>query len=451
MTTTATTTLAHVLSHDHTRDQLLAAGMSSNEAIAKATRFTSAAQKLIDAGNKPDAAAVVVFVPGRIEVMGKHTDYCGGRSLVCTVERGMCFVAVARQDATIRFFATDLHDSATFSFRRDVEPTVGHWSNYPMTVARRVARNFPTASTGVDIAMSSDLPPASGLSSSSAMIVGTFMVLSRVNGLTDTPQYQKHIHSREELAGYLGCIENGQNFGTLVGDKGVGTFGGSQDHTAILCGKPGRLSVYSFCPVVHERDVELADDLRFIIVDSGVIAEKTRDALEKYNRVSLRARRLVSLWNESTGASAMCLREVVQSSADAVARLNQLTANEDAQLDLPSRLDQFIVEANDLIPRAVLAIGQRDWPSLGKIVDASQHRAETQLHNQVPETITLQRELRNAGAIAASAFGAGFGGSVWGLVRAPDVAAIVERLTATRRGVFVTRPGCAAIDLSVEN
>jgi len=443
------TTLAHLLTPGHARDRLIAVGMSATEAAAKGNRFSKAAQTLIDAGNKPGAPAIVVFVPGRIEVLGKHTDYCGGRSLVCTVERGICCVAVARNDNTIRFFATNLNDSAIFSLRCDVEPTVGHWSNYPMTVARRVARNFPTATTGVDIAMSSDLPSASGLSSSSAMIVGTFMVLSRVNGLTETPQYQKHIHSREELAGYLGCIENGQNFGTLVGDKGVGTFGGSQDHTAILCCKPGKLSVYSFCPVVHERDVELSDDLRFVIVDSGVIAEKTRDALEKYNRVSLRARRLVALWNESTGASAGCLREVVQSSPDAVSRLNRWAANEDVQFDLPSRLEQFVVGANDLIPRAAEAIIRDDRLSLGKFVDSSQHRAETQLHNQVPETITLQRELRNAGSIAASAFGAGFGGSVWALFRAGDVSPVVDRLAAARRRVFVTRPGCAAIELSI--
>ena len=51
---------------------------------------------------------------------------------------------------------------------------------------------------------------------------------------------------------YLGCNENGQNFKGLVGDKGVGTFGGSEDHTAIMSCSSGNLNMYSYCPTINE-------------------------------------------------------------------------------------------------------------------------------------------------------------------------------------------------------
>jgi galactokinase len=118
-----------------------------------------------------------------------------------------------------------------------------------MTVARRLAMNFPGELIGADIGFASDLPPSAGLSSSSALIVAFFLALANVNWLTDHLAYQQNISNREDAAGYLGTIENGQSFGTLAGDRGVGTFGGSQDHTAILCARAGMLRQYSFCPV----------------------------------------------------------------------------------------------------------------------------------------------------------------------------------------------------------
>ena len=437
-------TLRALLQPQFVVGHLTSAGMSLTEATAKSERFACAASTLIEWGHSPGTAAVAAFVPGRIEVMGKHTDYCGGRSLVCTVERGMCFVAVGRTDPAIRFSAIDLNDTAAMALDQNLQPAVGHWSNYPMTVARRVARNFPAVTTGADIAMSSDLPPASGLSSSSAMIVGCFLVLARLNNLADDPAYQRHIRTREDLAGYLGCIENGESFGDLAGDKGVGTFGGSQDHTAILCSKPGKLSVYSFCPVLHERDVELPPDLRFLIADSGVAAEKTGEALAKYNGVSLRARRLVSLWNDSHVSKARCLREAATLTPTAAVELRALARAGTQDLDLKGRLDQFLAESNFLIPAAVDALARHDLGTLGTIVDESQHRAQTQLQNQVSETIALQRLLRETGAVAASAFGAGFGGSVWGLYHADDIPTALAHLHDRR--TFVSRPGCPAIE-----
>ena len=78
----------------------------------------------------------------------------------------------------------------------------------------------------------------------------------------------------------------------------------------------------------------------------------------------------------------------------------------------------LLVEAYEIIPAAMDALHRRAVAELGMITDRSQRMAEELLGNQVPQTIALQRHARELGAVAASAFGGGFGGSVWAMV--PD-------------------------------
>ncbi|MBK6844058.1 MAG: hypothetical protein IPG88_17445 [Gemmatimonadetes bacterium] len=84
----------------HNRDQLLRVGMSAHQASAKAAML-DACDAALDALGSSDQRHSV-WVPGRIEVLGKHTDYAGGRSLLCTVERGFAVRVAQRDDARIR-------------------------------------------------------------------------------------------------------------------------------------------------------------------------------------------------------------------------------------------------------------------------------------------------------------------------------------------------------------
>ena len=88
---------------------------------------------------------------------------------------------------------------------------------------------------------------------------------------------------------------------------------------------------------------------------------------------------------------------------------------------LKGRLEQFVAETYEIIPAASDALERVSLTEFGVVVDHSQRLVEAHLGNQVPETVTLQRSARELGAVAASAFGAGFGGAVWALV--PEVGA----------------------------
>jgi galactokinase len=455
------------------RQRLSAARMSDTEARQKANRLArlSAMLGASDAGQQKDSDATHAFwVPGRIEVLGKHTDYGGGRSMLCAVERGICVVARAQRDQSfprhrespslVRVTDAGSGDTCEFELRPDVAPAPGHWSNYPITVARRIAMNFSGTMRGADVVFESDLPHAAGVSSSSALVVSIFLALSAVNDLPSRPEYRENILSLEDLGGYLGCVENGLDFKTLRGNVGVGTFGGSEDQTAILCSRPDTLVQYSFCPVTFERAIQLPAGCCFVIASSGVMAAKTGAALERYNRVSRRLTAGLDAWRAATGRSDASMGAAIASSPDAQELireiLNTVSNAGYSRESLIQRFDQFIAESNEIIPAAGDALARSDLAEFGRLVALSQRGAERALENQVAETIALVQQATELGALAASAFGAGFGGSVWALInsspeefrdrwKAQYTAAFPER--ASQAEFFVTRAGPAAMQL----
>nr|WP_269779349.1 hypothetical protein [Propioniciclava soli] len=184
---------------------------------------------------------------------------------------------------------------------------------------------------------------------------------------------------------------------------------------------------------------------------SGVLAEKTGSALEHYNRSSELARALTQAWNGATGREDANLGSALHAVPDARARLTALVRDD---AELTRRLQQFLTESEDLIPAAAEALARGDLTRFGELVDASQQGADAGLGNQIPETRRLAGSARELGAHAASAFGAGYGGSVWALVDAEDADAFAatwfERYLAAfpqhadGASVLVTEPSARA-------
>ena len=406
----------------HNRDQLLRVGMSAHQASAKAAML-DACDAALDALGSSDQRHSV-WVPGRIEVLGKHTYYAGGRSLLCTVERGFAVRVAQRSDARIRAVDVATGGACETALDPEARAEAGDWSNYVATVARRLARNFPSARLGVDLAFTSDLPIAAGMSSSSALMIAVFVALAKSNDLRSSEEFRRAIYSREELASYLGTVENGESYRSLEGDVGVGTFGGSQDHTAIMCAEAGHVVQYSFAPVRREAQYVLPPTHTFVVGASGVLAEKSAGAREAYNQAALLVRHLLASWNATTGRNDLSLADAVRSADDAADQLREVARSaataDFAAETLGRRLEQFLLESFELIPQAAAILARGAVHELGPVVDRSQEAAERWLGNQIPETMALARLARHVGATAASAFGAGFGGSVWALVPVGD-------------------------------
>lgn len=366
------------------------------------------------------------FVPGRIEVLGKHVDYAGGRSLLAATNRGMHIVARPRRDARVHL--ADARSGQVFAAQLDADfpPAHGAWSNYVITVLRRIARDFAGANVGMDAALASSLPSAAGISSSSALVVSIFLPLAAFNRLDQHPAWPGALSQPANLAGYLGAVENGLAWGEFPGDFGVGTAGGSQDHLAILACNSGQLTAARFLPTKLEGTVPFPGDWTFVVASSGVHASKTGAVQQHYNRLSSDARAMLTTWNQSHDSHETSLLDILSGDQGAEAELRSLLEAMPESERLVRRLEQFRSETMELVPAAAEATASRDGRALGVAIAASWRQGAEVLGNQTSETIMLAESAAALGAIAASPFGAGFGGSVY---------AVVERDAAEQFGL----------------
>lgn len=439
--------LEQLLDLTRVEERLGGVGTKGAQAGSAANSLVACARTLRDAGPPAGSPAYGFWVPGRIEVLGKHTDYLGGRSLLAAAELGIAGVAIPRADDCVRI--TDVRCGAKVEFRisADLQPEAGSWRNYPMTVARRLARDCPGPLRGADLALSSNLPAAAGMSSSSALITGVLLVLIAVNRLQRTAPFRESIRTEEDLADYAAAVESGADFGPLAGDSGVGTHGGSEDHTAILCARAGHLAQYAFAPARCERVVAVPLGYTFVIASSGVRAEKTGPVMLRYNRVAELGREVLNVWRHGTGRKDTSLAVALASDPRAAHHLRDLLdssrVSDCKPQELIARLEQFRMESLEIIPAAAEALARGDLGCFGALVERSQDLAERLLHNQVPETMDLVRLARGLGAVAASAFGAGFGGSVWALVAEDEAESFRARWHLRYRERFPARTDAA--------
>jgi galactokinase len=435
-------------------DRLTALGMAADDAVSRAAQVERVRAAFVaQTGASPTWSW---FVPGRLEVFGKHTDYGGGRSLVAAVPRGFAVAAGPRSDGRVR--VRDVRSDVA----ADIDPAdhtriLTGWASYVQVVARRLAQNFPGAALGLDLTFASDLPRAAGLSSSSALVVGVATALAARAGLAERSEWQSAVQSTEDVASYFGCIENGLDFGALRGTAGVGTHGGSEDHTAIMACRAGHVSQFRFMPATLLGATPLPPHWTFVVASSGVHADKAGSVKDRFNRAALSARALLVCWNRGEASPAPSL-------AQALARpgaLDELRGRVAAAPvegftteGLLRRLAHFVAE-DGRVPAAAQACAAAD--AIGRLSAASQHDAEALLENQVPETTTLVAVARACGAYGATSFGAGFGGSAWALVPTADVEAFAaEWLTAYVRRVprragiewFAARPSPALAEVS---
>ena len=390
-----------------------------------------------------------LFVPGRIEVLGKHTDYAGGSSLLVAVDRGFTFTAepaagpAGAAGAAIVIRSEDSGDAARWSVRRPETPPAPGWARYVDGVVQRVAADFGDALRGARIGFSSTLPIAAGLSSSSALVTGAFLALDAVCGISETAAFRDAVPDRAALASWLSAAEMGGP---------VGTRGGSQDHTAILLAEAGRVVRYGLAPVRARGSAPVPEGWMFAVGSTGVVADKGGAVQAHYNRLSDLARDAARAWAASqgetydVGAFALNLGTARDSGAPADAILDAVRRGAPAlglDPDPLVRRARHFLEEQALVDAAFDGLEAGDVPAFADAANRSAQLGAELLENQVPETLVLADLARELDAPAASPFGAGFGGSVWALVPEADADAFLVAWEGRYLDRFPDRSGAA--------
>ncbi|HUG41104.1 MAG TPA: galactokinase family protein [Longimicrobiales bacterium] len=415
------------------------------------------------------ASAPRLFVPGRIELLGKHTDYAGGSSLLVAVDRGFSFEAEPLDGDEVVVRAEATGEEARYRIRRErggggtggpaggagvvVSALPAHagrdapgWARYADSVLQRVAADFGDALRGARVAFTSTLPAAAGLSSSSALVTGLFLGLEAACRFSELPAFRAGVPDAASLATWLAAAEMGGP---------VGTRGGSEDHTAILLARPGRVVRYAFAPVRPRGSAPLPGGWTFAVCASGVAADKGGAAQARYNRLSDLAADAVRAWAAGTRSAGTEAAAAPPHAPLHLDRARQESAADDAVLDAiragapelgldPSpllRRARHFLEESALVDAAFDALAAGDLDAFAAAANRSAERGAALLDNQVPETLALAALARELGAPAASPFGGGFGGAVWALVREADAGRFVAAWEDRYRASFPQRGG----------
>jgi galactokinase len=340
----------------------------------------------------PGPEPAFLSAPGRVNLIGEHIDYHGLPVLPIAIRRSIRVAFRPRADRIIRAVSAS-HGQREFEWSADLAPTTdGDWENYLRAAACAVARKWG-AGRGMDAAIVSDLPPAAGLSSSSALIVAVTLSLLRANDRQ--PIF-------EEL---MEILPEGEHF--------VGTRGGGMDHAASLASRAGCASLIEFDPLaVHH--VPIPPGWAFLVAHSLTVAEKSGAARGPYN-----ARR---------AAGTAVLRHLGFASYHAVIAGRTLAELENLSAQLPSAEERDVfshVTSEALRVRAaVTAMGQQNATAFGALLVESHASLRDRLQVSCPALDRLVAAAMESGALGARLTGAGFGGCAVVFCREPDLPAV---------------------------
>jgi galactokinase len=413
-----------------------------------------------------------ICAPNRVEMLGKHTDYQGGETLVLTGPKNFFALAAPATDGVTHLVNADPQLGDTLLRMEGKAPAIvreGVGSQYTLQVAARLTRNLTDAGFpplgNVKAVFLSDIPIGGGTSGSSAKVITDFLIFTTTNSLISSGAFRKLIVENGKKAGlrlnqhglddfllslsmYIAHYENGLDFGDLKGDRGVGTFGGSEDHTAILLGKKGRLLLCRYCPTELLSAVPVPEGQRVVTAYSGKPAEKTRDAMDKYNRLSGNAAEAVRVLNEILGTGHGLLRDAFPElrSDERTVAVTENLRSAGLGSEIVGRAYQFFKE-REIIEKAEASLRESRMEEYGSLINESHDLSRVYLKNIAPEVDSLQKLANELGALGATGFGGGFGGSCYALVDVKNAGRFVEEWRAAYLKRFPQHGERASFDI----
>jgi galactokinase len=342
--------------------------------------------------------SLLARAPGRVNLIGEHTDYNDGFVLPCAIGVETAVAARPRSDDVIRVFAADYQSKDEFRVDDAYSPEPGKlWARYVRGVVRAL-RDDGVILRGAELAICGDIPQGAGLSSSASLEIAVGLVMATLAGVADI--------DRARLARIAQRAEN-----DFVGCKC-----GVMDQLISACG------VADAAVLIDCRDFSLApapipSDLAVLIIHSGV----TRGLVDgEYN-----ARR-AECERAARALPVASLRD---------ADLIQLEAGRDLMDETAFRRARHVITENRRTLDAAQALQSGDLVALGRLMAASHDSMRDDFAITTPEIDRLVEILSRAMGPEGGArmTGGGFGGCVVALVPAQNVQALCETVTREYR------------------
>jgi galactokinase len=323
------------------------------------------------------------WAPGRVNLIGEHTDTTDGLVLPAAIDRGVTLEVELGGD-TIELMSDGAEDPVRLPADGSEPPTAG-WGRYVAAVAFELdaAGRKPVGMRGH---VRSDLPQGSGLSSSAALEVAVALALEAAGDMSLPPI---------ELAALCRRAEH----------RAVGVPSGIMDQAASLLGEADH-AVLLDCQTLAYRPVPLPPSVGILVVDSGVRRELSASGYR---------RRVLELHD---ALPALDGRRPADVEPD---ELGTLTAGLDP---VAARRLRHVVTENARVREAEAALRDEDLERLGRIFAEGHRSLRNDFEVTIPELDTLVELSVSAGARAARMTGGGFGGSIVALVDAGHAEAV---------------------------
>lgn len=350
-------------------------------------------------GNEGEAH--VYFAPGRVNLIGEHTDYNGGHVFPCALTIGTYMAARKRADRKLNFYSMNFEKLGVLeSSLDDLTPKAdGEWTNYPKGVIWAFEGRGMKLNCGLDIALYGNIPNGSGLSSSASLEVVTGYMLRDLFGFDVTNQDLALIGQYSEN-NFNGCnCGIMDQFASAMGKKDNAIFLDTSDLS------------FEYAPIV-------LDGAKIVVTNSMV----------KHSLVT-------SAYNDRRNESAQALKDLQQ--VCGIKTLGDLTEEEFETYksaikdDINRARAKHAVYENQRTIKAVKALKDQDLETFGKLMNASHASLRDDYETSCEEVDVLVDEAwKIPGVIGSRITGGGFGGCTVSIVKDEAIDTFKEKLTA---------------------
>jgi galactokinase len=347
-----------------------------------------------------DGDVRVYFAPGRVNLIGEHTDYNGGHVFPCALTIGTYMAARKRNDRTLRFYSMNFESLGVIEIPLDgLTPKAdGEWTNYPAGVIWAFEERGMKLDCGLDIALYGNIPNGSGLSSSASLEVVTGYMLKDLFGFDVTNQ---------DIA--------------LIGQYSENNFNGCNcgimDQFASAMGKKDNAIFLDTADLSFEYAPIVLDGAKIVVTNSMV----------KHSLVT-------SAYNDRRNESAQALKDLQE--VCGIHTLGELTEEEFEKYKTAIKDEtcraraKHAVYENQRTIKAVKALKNQDIETFGKLMNASHVSLRDDYETSCEEVDVLVDEAwKIPGVIGSRITGGGFGGCTVSIVKDEAVDTFKKQLT----------------------